>query len=72
MVQTDQPIRQILQKSELSGRMIARSIKLSEFGIQYQPQKHIKSQVLSDFYAELSPWAELETQPLDAIYQWSL
>lgn len=35
--------------------MIAWSIELSEFGIQYQPRKHIKSQVLSDICAELSP-----------------
>uniref|UniRef100_A0A151UI61 Reverse transcriptase RNase H-like domain-containing protein n=1 Tax=Cajanus cajan TaxID=3821 RepID=A0A151UI61_CAJCA len=36
IVKNDYPIKQILQKPELTGRMIAWSMELSEFRIQYE------------------------------------
>nr|KYP36246.1 hypothetical protein KK1_042651 [Cajanus cajan] len=38
VVKTDYPIKQILRKPELAGRMIAWLVELSEFGIQYEKQ----------------------------------
>ena len=55
IVRTNQPIRQVLQKPDLAGRMMNWSIELSEFGIVYEPRDAIKAQALSDFVAELSP-----------------
>jgi len=44
--------------------MIAWSVEFSEFDIQYQSRKHIKSQVLFDFCAKLSaPDQNLEPNP---------
>nr|XP_025680402.1 uncharacterized protein LOC112782271 [Arachis hypogaea] len=57
IVRTKQPLRQILSKPELAGRLIKWAIELSEFNIQYQPRGSIRSQYLADFVAEL-------TQPL--------
>ncbi|XP_019432725.1 PREDICTED: uncharacterized protein LOC109339689 [Lupinus angustifolius] len=54
IVRTNQPIRQILHKPELAGRMITWSIELSQFDIRFEPRTTIKSQVLSDFVAEIA------------------
>ncbi|XP_019442261.1 PREDICTED: uncharacterized protein LOC109346977 [Lupinus angustifolius] len=54
VVRTNQPIRQILHKPELAGRMITWSIELSQFDIRFEPRTVVKSQVLSDFVAELT------------------
>nr|KYP50706.1 Retrotransposable element Tf2 [Cajanus cajan] len=44
VVKTDYPIKQILRKPELAGRMIAWSIELSEFGIRYESRGPLKAQ----------------------------
>nr|XP_025703449.1 uncharacterized protein LOC112805264 [Arachis hypogaea] len=54
IVRTDYPLRQILSKPELAGRLIKWSIELSEFDISYQPRGTIKPQWLADFVAELT------------------
>lgn len=54
VVKTDYPIRQVLGKPDLAGRMVARSIELSEYDIQFVPRGSIKSQVLADFVVELT------------------
>ena len=58
VVLTDQPLRQILQKPDLSGRLAKWSIELGEFDIQYQPRRAIKAQALADFIAESTPSPE--------------
>nr|KYP61955.1 Pro-Pol polyprotein [Cajanus cajan] len=62
IVKTDYPIKQILRKPELAGRMIAWSVELSEFGIQYESRGALKAQCLADFVAELTPTSVEETQ----------
>nr|XP_025636282.1 uncharacterized protein LOC112730408 [Arachis hypogaea] len=54
IVRTDQPLRQILTRPELAGRLIKWSVELSEFDIQYKSRKTLKSQVLADFISELT------------------
>uniref|UniRef100_A0A151UGH4 Uncharacterized protein n=1 Tax=Cajanus cajan TaxID=3821 RepID=A0A151UGH4_CAJCA len=61
-VKTDYPIKQILRKPELAGRMIAWSVELSEFGIQYKSHGALKAQCLADFVAELTPTSVEEPQ----------
>ncbi|XP_020208119.1 uncharacterized protein LOC109793060 [Cajanus cajan] len=58
VIRTDYPIRQVLQKPDLAGRMMKWSIELSEFAIKYEPRGAIKAQVLADFLVELTPPAE--------------
>ena len=53
IIRTDQPIRQILQKSDLAGRMVSWSVELSEFDIQYEPRTIIKAQALTNFLVEM-------------------
>ncbi|XP_072060454.1 uncharacterized protein [Arachis hypogaea] len=54
IVRTAHPLRQILSKPELAGRLVKWSIEMSKFDIQYQPRGSIKSQYLADFVAELT------------------
>nr|KYP66302.1 Retrovirus-related Pol polyprotein from transposon 17.6 [Cajanus cajan] len=48
IVRTDYPIRPVLQKPDLAGRMMKWSIELSEHSIKYEPRGEIKAQVLVD------------------------
>lgn len=62
VVKSNQPIRQVLQKPDLVGRMVSWSIELSESGIIYEPRGPIKAQVLSDFVVELTPLPDTKPQ----------
>nr|KYP32048.1 Retrovirus-related Pol polyprotein from transposon opus [Cajanus cajan] len=62
VVKIDYPIKQILRKPELVGRMIAWSVELSEYGIQYESRGPMKAQCLADFVAELTPTTAEEPQ----------
>ena len=42
VVLTDQPLRNILHKPDLTGRMLQWAIELSEYGIEYQPRLSMK------------------------------
>ncbi|XP_065026171.1 uncharacterized protein LOC135650616 [Musa acuminata AAA Group] len=55
---TDQPLRQILSKFDLAGRLLKWSVELGEFDIQYVPRTAIKAQAVADFISKL-------TQPED-------
>nr|CAN83045.1 hypothetical protein VITISV_015525 [Vitis vinifera] len=54
IVLTDQPLRNILHKPDLTGRMLQWAIELSEFGIEFQPRLSMKGQVMADFMLEYS------------------
>lgn len=58
VVKSDYPIKQVLGKPDLAGRMVAWSIELSEYDVQFVPRGSIKSQVLADFVVELSSPAQ--------------
>ncbi|RDY12073.1 Retrovirus-related Pol polyprotein from transposon 17.6, partial [Mucuna pruriens] len=53
IVKTDLPIRQVLKKPNLAGRMVAWSVQLSKFEIAFERRGHIKAQALVDFLTEL-------------------
>jgi len=48
------PIKQVLSKPDLIERMVAWSVELSEYDIQFLPCRSIKSQVLADFLVEFT------------------
>ncbi|KAI5337466.1 hypothetical protein L3X38_016737 [Prunus dulcis] len=54
-VLTNQPLRQVLQKPEISGRLIKWAIELGEFDIQFVPRPAEKGQAVVDFISELTP-----------------
>jgi len=53
VVKTNFPIKQVLGKPDLVGRMVAWSIELLEYDIQFMLRGSIKSQVSADFVVEL-------------------
>ena len=54
VVMTDQPLKKILRRPETSGRMLAWSVEISPYCLEYRPRTAIKSQALADFIAECS------------------
>ncbi|GJZ02534.1 reverse transcriptase domain-containing protein [Tanacetum coccineum] len=52
VVITDQPIKQLLSNSEISGRMLKWKFELEGYDIQYKPRASIKGQILADFIVE--------------------
>ncbi|GKA55189.1 reverse transcriptase domain-containing protein [Tanacetum coccineum] len=52
VVITDQPIKQLLSNSEISGRMLKWKFELEGYDIQYRPRASIKGQILADFIME--------------------
>ena len=55
IVVTSHPLRNILQKPDLSGRLVKWAIELNQFDINFIPRTAIKSQALVDFIAEFTP-----------------
>ena len=50
---TNQPLRSILHRLDLSKRMLKWAIELSEYEIKYQPRLALKRHVMADFIAEV-------------------
>ena len=48
------PMRQILHKLDLVGRMVAWVVELSKFGIIYKQRKTIKAHMLVEFVVEMT------------------
>ncbi|RRC79860.1 reverse transcriptase-like protein, partial [Escherichia coli] len=61
IVVTNYPLKTVLRKPELTGRLAKWSIYLSGFDIEFKPRTAIKSQALADFVAEFSPGLEPTT-----------
>ncbi|XP_056860098.1 uncharacterized protein LOC130508553 [Raphanus sativus] len=55
VVVTSFPIKAVLHKPEVSGRLAKWAIELGEYDVIFRPATAIKSQVLADFVAEFSP-----------------
>ena len=54
-VKMNYPLKMVLRKPELTGRLAKWSVRLSLYDIVYEPRTTIKSQVLADFVADFSP-----------------
>ncbi|GKV37979.1 hypothetical protein SLEP1_g45937 [Rubroshorea leprosula] len=63
VVYTDLPLRKILQKLELSGRLIRWSVELSEYDLKFQPCTTIKGQAVADFLVECISATKEEKAP---------
>ena len=53
-VLTDSPLKKILHKPNVSGRLLRWSIEISGFDISFEARHAIKAQALADFIAESS------------------
>ncbi|GJR45647.1 reverse transcriptase domain-containing protein [Tanacetum coccineum] len=50
---TDQPIKQIINKTEVSGKLAKYAVELGAYNITYVPWNVVKGQVLADFLNEV-------------------
>ncbi|XP_074299360.1 uncharacterized protein LOC141630438 [Silene latifolia] len=57
---TNYPLKTIMRKSELSGRMAKWSVHLSDYDLKFEPRTAIKSQALADFVSDFC--TALQTQ----------
>ncbi|XP_022853600.1 uncharacterized protein LOC111375040 [Olea europaea var. sylvestris] len=55
VVLTNQPLKHILQKPDVSGKLLKWAIEIGEFDIEFKPRPSIKAQALADFIAKLTP-----------------
>ena len=53
-VRTDLPVKQILKRPDMTGRLVKWAIELAEYDVSYEPRGPIQAQALSDFIAELT------------------
>nr|XP_009386285.1 PREDICTED: uncharacterized protein LOC103973446 [Musa acuminata subsp. malaccensis] len=60
---TDQPLRLVLSKFDVAGRLLKWAVELGEHDIQYIPRTAIKAQSVADFIAELTPNTGEEPEP---------
>ena len=51
-VRTAYPLRQVMHKPEVTGRMMKWAIELGQFDLDYKPRTAIKGQALADFILE--------------------
>jgi hypothetical protein len=52
-VLTEYPLRKILQKPDLSGRLVNWAVELGQYDIEYHPRTAVKGQALADFVVDL-------------------
>nr|XP_009400993.1 PREDICTED: uncharacterized protein LOC103985108 [Musa acuminata subsp. malaccensis] len=60
---TDQPLRLVLSKFDVAGRLLKWAVELGEHDIRYIPWTAIKAQSVADFIAELTPITGEEPEP---------
>ncbi|KAK0589707.1 hypothetical protein LWI29_017611 [Acer saccharum] len=61
-VLTAYPLKNILHKPELSGRLTKWAVELSEYDISFHPRSAMKSQVLADFIADFTPGESVQAE----------
>jgi len=66
---TNLPIRKVLQKPDVAGRMVCSAVELLEFDVQHKSRGPIKGQVYADFVVLLSSAA---THQEEADFRWVL
>ncbi|XP_062176123.1 uncharacterized protein LOC133881194 [Alnus glutinosa] len=59
-VLTEYPLKKVLQKPDLSGRLVNWAVELGQFDIEFHPRAAIKGQALADFFLEFCNTPEPE------------
>lgn len=62
-VLTEYPLKKVLQKPDLSGKLVNWAVALREFDLEFHPRTTIKAQVLADFITEFSNLPESQETP---------
>jgi ribonuclease HI len=62
-VLTEYPLQKILQKPDLSGRLVNWAVELGQYDIEYHPRAAVKGQALADFVVEMNEPPGVEELP---------
>lgn len=62
-VLTEYPLLKILQKPDLSGRLVNWAIELGQYDIEYHLRTAVKGQALADFVVEMNETPDAEELP---------
>lgn len=62
---TNQPLKRILHRPNMTGRIPAWTTELSQFYIEYVPRTAMKAQVLTDFVAKWQLSSSFKTRTLN-------
>jgi hypothetical protein len=65
---SEYPLRKILQKPDLSGRLVNWAVELGQFDIEFHPRTAIKGKALADFLVEMCNIPESEELPKDSTW----
>ncbi|KAL6196143.1 hypothetical protein ACLB2K_031758 [Fragaria x ananassa] len=57
---TNHPLRKIMQRTEVNGRLVKWAIELGEFDIPYRPKIAIKGHAAANFISKLTPMKATE------------
>ncbi|XP_074342973.1 uncharacterized protein LOC141680733 [Apium graveolens] len=63
-VVTNQPLRKIIHKLDISGRLLNWAVELRKFNLRFIPRTAIKAQALADFIIECN-FSEEEPEPMN-------
>ncbi|GJX07545.1 reverse transcriptase domain-containing protein, partial [Tanacetum coccineum] len=70
---TDRPIKQVMSRPDVAGRLQKWSIMLGEHNITYRPRTSVKGQILADFFVDLPKEASADTSKKEAPQEpWTL
>ncbi|GKE44839.1 reverse transcriptase domain-containing protein [Tanacetum coccineum] len=73
VVITDQPIKQVMSRPDVAGRLQRWSIMLGEHNITYRPRTSVKGQILEDFLVEKPEEASADMSEKEASQEpWTL
>jgi hypothetical protein len=64
-VLTEYPLRKVMQKLDLSGRLANWAIELVQFDLEFVPRNAIKGQTLADFLAEFMNLPKIKEAEMD-------
>ncbi|KAL0301716.1 UNVERIFIED_CONTAM: hypothetical protein Sradi_6448400 [Sesamum radiatum] len=67
-VRDNTPLKQVLGRPEVSGRLVKWAIELSEYDISYLPRTTIKAQALANFVSEMKGTTQEEVPERDPGY----
>ncbi|XP_059446338.1 uncharacterized protein LOC132177877 [Corylus avellana] len=67
-VLTEYPLKKVLRKLDLFGRLVNWAIEISEFDIHYGPRSAVKGQALADFVVEFTNIQDQEDWPKESTW----
>jgi hypothetical protein len=65
---TEYLLKKVLQKPNLSGRLVNWAVELGQFDIEFHPRTAIKGQVLTDFLVEMNNALEAGELPKETTW----